>query len=84
MSNSKKKKQSKQEEEAKLIFSPQLANYLLHCGFEITNLKPKRGTDGKESVFVFRNSGGIYDCIEDWMDKKEKEDSLNKDKNELY
>ena len=37
----------------KVIFSPQLAQYLLHCGFTIIELKPKHGAPN-ETVFVFK------------------------------
>ena len=37
----------------KVIFSPQLAQYLLHCGYTIVDLKRKKGTDN-ETVFVFK------------------------------
>ena len=56
--------------DAKLIFSPQLANYLLECGFEIIKLKPKRGNPN-ETVFVFRLVDGLYDSIEEWMSHKD-------------
>lgn len=55
----------KKQKDAKIIFSPQLANYLLQCGFEIIKLKPKHGNP-KETVFVFRLVEGLYDAIEDW------------------
>ena len=54
----------KKSKDAKIIFSPQLANYLLQCGFEIIKLKPKHGNPN-ETVFVFRLVDGLYDSIED-------------------
>lgn len=45
-----------------LVFSPQLAQYLLHCGFTIIELKPKRGCEN-ESVFVFKGEKGLRDQI---------------------
>lgn len=59
--------------DAKLIFSPQLANYLLACGFTIIKLKPKR-TNENETVFVFKLDEGLYDCIEDWMAQNEEDE----------
>ena len=56
--------------DAKIIFSPQLANYLLMNGFEIIKLKPKHDNPN-ETVFVFRLVDGLTDCIEDWMDRKD-------------
>lgn len=52
---------------SKIIFSPQLANYLLSQGYEIIKLKPKRGKP-EETVFVFRYEDGFSDVIEEWMD----------------
>ena len=51
---------------AKVIFSPQLANYLLAHGYTIIKLKPKH-ENPNETVFVFRIEDGIYDAIEGWM-----------------
>ena len=56
--------------DAKIIFSPQLANYLLACGFSIIKLKPKRDKEN-ETVFVFRLEDGLYDSIENWMEQNE-------------
>ena len=58
--------------DAKLIFSPQLANYLLACGFSIIKLKPKRDKEN-ETVFVFRLEDGLYDSIENWMEQNEED-----------
>lgn len=46
----------------KVIFSPQLAQYLLHCGYTIIELKPKHGAP-KETVFVFKNEKSLEDQI---------------------
>ena len=58
--------------DAKIIFSPQLANYLLACGFSIIKLKPKRDKEN-ENVFVFRLEDGLYDSIENWMEQNEED-----------
>ena len=58
--------------DAKVIFSPQLANYLLACGFSIIKLKPKRDKEN-ETVFVFRLEDGLYDSIENWMEQNEED-----------
>ena len=63
-------KKTKTRKDAKIIFSPQLANYLLQCGFEIIKLKPKHGNPN-ETVFVFRLVDGLYDSIEEWMSHKD-------------
>ena len=56
--------------DAKIIFSPQLANYLLQSGYTIIKLKPKHGNPD-ESVFVFRLEDGLLECIAEWMEQNE-------------
>ena len=51
---------------AKVIFSPQLSNYLLKRGYTIIKLKPKHDNPD-ETVFVFRLDEGLLEAIEDWM-----------------
>lgn len=46
---------------SKLIFSPQLANYLLDCGFQVIHLK-RHERDGS-IVFVFKVENGFYEAI---------------------
>ena len=46
---------------SKLIFSPQLANYLLDHGFTIIHLK-KHEVSG-ETIFVFQVEKGFYETI---------------------
>lgn len=46
----------------KVIFSPQLAQYLLHCGYTIIELKPKHGAPN-ETVFVFKSEKGLDNQI---------------------
>ena len=58
------------KKDAKIIFSPQLANFLLQRGYMIIKLKPKK-TNPDESVFVFKLEDGLYDCIEAWMAQEE-------------
>ncbi len=53
------------EKDAKLIFSPQLANYLLRSGFDIVKIKKKRNSED-EVVFVFRLQDNIQDVIDEW------------------
>lgn len=55
------------KKDAKIIFSPQLANFLLARGYTIIKLKPKHNNPN-ESVFVFRLEEGLLDSIEDWME----------------
>jgi hypothetical protein len=50
----------------KVIFSPQLAQYLLHCGFTIIELKPKHGAPN-ETVFVFKYEKGLDAQIATWL-----------------
>jgi hypothetical protein len=54
------------KKDAKIIFSPQLANFLLAKGYTIIKLKPKHDVPN-ESVFVFRLEDGLLECIEEWM-----------------
>ena len=58
----------------KLIFSPQLAQWLLHEGFSIVELKPKRNSP-KETVFVFEEEDGFYEAITIWTEAKEDYDN---------
>lgn len=55
------------KKDAKIIFSPQLANFLLSRGYTIIKLKPKHEKPD-ETVFVFRLEEGLLESIEDWMD----------------
>lgn len=59
--------------DAKIIFSPQLANFLLSRGYTIIKLKPKHNTEN-ESVFVFRLEEGLLESIEDWMNQIDDEE----------
>lgn len=52
-----------------LIFSPQLAVFLLQCGYTIVDLKPKRGAE-KETVFVFRNEPGLQEQMVLWVNEE--------------
>lgn len=61
------------KKDAKIIFSPQLANFLLSRGYTIIKLKPKHGYPD-ETVYVFRLEDGLLDSIEDWMEEAEGED----------
>jgi hypothetical protein len=58
--------------DAKIIFSPQLANYLLQRGYVIIKLKPKHGKPD-ETVFVFRLDDGLLETIEEWMEQNGEE-----------
>lgn len=54
----------------KLIFSPQLAQFLLHHGMEVVELKRKRGTYN-ETVFVFKYHPQLGELMEQWINNKE-------------
>ena len=56
----------------KVIFSPQLAQWLLHHDYSIVDLKSKRNYP-TETVFVFKIEKGFDECILSWL--KNKEDS---------
>lgn len=55
---------------SKIIFSPQLANYLLDRGYKIIHLKPKND-NSNQTVFVFAVEKGFYDEIYNYR-KEEK------------
>lgn len=52
-------------QDAKVIFSPQLANYLLKKGYTIIKLKPKH-EHPDETVYVFRMDDDLLNAIEEW------------------
>jgi hypothetical protein len=52
--------------DAKVIFSPQLSNFLLLKGYQIIKLKPKHGSPN-ETVYVFKLENGLLQAIEEWM-----------------
>lgn len=54
------------KKDAKVIFSPQLANFLLMHGYTIIKLKPKHDYPD-ETVYVFRLEEGLLTAIEEWM-----------------
>ena len=61
----------------KVIFSPQLAQWLLHNGHKIVDLKPKHGSEN-ETVFVFEKGPGFNACVEAWLGAKlENDETLN-------
>ena len=57
----------------KLIFSPQLAQWLLNNHFTIVDIKPKREYPN-ETVFVFEVKEGFLESIEEWLDLKESDE----------
>lgn len=59
--------------ESKLIFSPQLANFLLKKGYQIIKLKPKRNCPN-ESVFVFEIDEYFPYAIDEWKDASKEEE----------
>ena len=54
----------------KLIFSPQLAQWLLNHKYTIVDIKPKREYPN-ETVFVFEIKDGFLESIKDWLGLKE-------------
>lgn len=58
-----------QMNKTKLIFSPQLAQWLLQNGFIIVDLKPKRDAE-KETVFVFEVKSGFNTCVQAWLGER--------------
>lgn len=54
----------------KLIFSPQLAQYLLHHDVKLIELKPKRGNE-RETVYVFHYDDTTAKLISEWLKLKQ-------------
>lgn len=59
----------------KLIFSPQLAQWLLNHKFTIVDIKPKRDYPN-ETVFVFELNDSLLKSIEDWLSVKDSQEEL--------
>ena len=57
----------------KLIFSPQLAQWLLNHKYTIVDIKPKREYPN-ETVFVFEIKDGFLESIKDWLGLKESDE----------
>ena len=53
----------------KLIFRPQLAQFLLHNGLKVVELKPKRNSIN-ETVFVFQYDKRLNNLMEEWVNRK--------------
>lgn len=60
----------------KVIFSPQLAQWLLHNNYRIVELKPKRGYEN-ETVFVFEVVPGFSACVQAWLGEREYDEEDN-------
>lgn len=55
------------EKKAITIFTANVARKLLKDGYVITDIKPdKTDTDGKRTVFVFRNENNIMEKIKEY------------------
>jgi hypothetical protein len=57
---------NKSSSNGKVIFSPQLANYLLRCGHDIQKIKIKRDSEIGEVVFVFPYTEQLFNDIDNW------------------
>lgn len=55
--------------DGKLIFSPQVAKFLLHRGCKIIDLKPNKN-DRKQSVFIFEYSDDLNNALADYKNSK--------------
>lgn len=58
------------KQKTKCVFSPQLAQYLLQCGYQIVDIKPNRNAP-RETVFVFAVGKGFDEQWSIWLDEKE-------------
>lgn len=54
---------------SKLIFSPQLAKYLLQCGFRVIDIKNNYNNPG-DVVFVFAYDRGLDEQVAIWLEDK--------------
>lgn len=51
------------------IFTAKMARRLLKEGFTICDIKPdKLDTDGKRSVFIFKNEDGLLEKVEQYRE----------------
>lgn len=55
----------KNDEDGKLIFSPQVAKYLLHRSFQIIDIKPDKNNKDK-TIFIFKKNDGLVEAIHDY------------------
>lgn len=63
------------EKKAITIFTAKVARELLKDGFTLIDIKPdKNDSDGKRSVFIFKNEEKLLEKIKEY---KEKEKSIN-------
>lgn len=54
----------------KLIFSPQVAKYLLNRKFQIIDIKPDRN-DRNKTLFIFKNDDKLAEAINDYKNTKQ-------------
>ena len=53
-----------------MVFTGELARQLLKRGYTIVDIKPDRlDTDGKRSVFIFKNENNLKDTIRELTSK---------------
>lgn len=57
-------------QKTKCVFSPQLAQYLVQCGYRIVGLKANYNIPG-QTVFVFAIGPGFYEQWRIWLEDKE-------------
>jgi hypothetical protein len=54
----------------KLIFSPQVAKFLLNRNFKIVDIKPDRN-DRNKTIFIFKNDDKLAEAINDYKNTKQ-------------
>lgn len=54
---------------AQIIFTPQLARFLLKQGFTMIDLKPDK-TKAHDSIYVFRNDEGLQEAMTEFISAK--------------
>lgn len=55
-------------QEARLVFSPQVAKYLLANNYKIIDIKPHKN-DHRATVFIFRNDEGLDQAIHNYRNR---------------
>jgi hypothetical protein len=58
-----------ESENVRLIFSPQLAKFLILKGFRIVDLKQKR-ENPDATIFVFKDENNLMDEVSKWKSDK--------------
>ncbi len=59
------------------VFSGDVARAMLHKGYRITDLKKdKLDSEGKRSIYIFKNEEGLSDAIQEYKKEKENKETV--------